>query len=93
MKTNVKVRILESDFDLVCDASKKEILVKSAEFLNNHLKTYRRNNPAIDSEQLALIGALRATCELFGELQTSSEQAKEANEQMQNALNSFGLPN
>ncbi len=90
MKTNVTIRILENSFDLVCDISEKPILLKSAELLNTHLKAFRRSNPAIDSEKLVLMGALRATCELVSEVDTLSDQAKVANGEMQKALNLLG---
>ncbi|MBS9777886.1 MAG: cell division protein ZapA [Gammaproteobacteria bacterium] len=86
MKTNVSIRILENEFPLVCDISEKPILIKSAEILNNHLREFRRNNPAIDSEQLILMGALRATCEIVNQLETLSDQAKIANTEMQKAI-------
>ncbi len=90
MKTNVSVRILENDFNLVCDISEKPVLIKSAELLNTHLKAFRRSNPAIDLEQLVLMGALRATCELVSEMETLSDQAKVANGEMQKALDLLG---
>ncbi len=90
MKTNVNVRILESDFHLVCDLHEKPQLVKSAEILNTHLKEFRRSNPSIENEQLILMGALRATCELVNQLDTLSDQAKIANEEMHKALALLG---
>lgn len=90
MKTNVRVRILENDFDLVCDINEKAVLIRSAELLNNSLKTFRRGNPSIDNEQLVLMGALRTTCELVGEIETLSDQAKVANGEMQKALDLLG---
>lgn len=90
MKTNVRVRILENDFDLVCDINEKAVLTRSAELLNNSLKTFRRSNPSIDNEQLVLMGALRTTCELVGEIETLSDQAKVANGEMQKALDLLG---
>ncbi len=78
MKTNVTIRILENSFDLVCDIN------------DTHLKAFRRSNPAIDSEKLILMGALRATCELVSEVDTLSDQAKVANGEMQKALNLLG---
>lgn len=86
MKTNVSVRILESDFQLVCDISEKPILVKSAKLLDNQLREFRRNNPAMDSEQLLLMGALRNTCELVSKVETLSDQAKVANAEIQQVL-------
>lgn len=90
MKTNVSIRILENDFHLVCDISEKPLLTKSAEILNNHLKKFRRDNPSIDNEQLLLMGALRATCEIVSEVDTLSDQAKVANGEMQKALALLG---
>ena len=90
MKTNISIRILENDFHLVCDINEKKLLKKSAEFLNDHLKTFRRNNPSIDSDQLLLMGALRATFEAMKERDALSDQAKVANGEMQKALNILG---
>lgn len=90
MKTNVSIRILENDFDLMCDVKEKPVLLQSAELLNNHLKSFRRSHPAIDNEQLLLMGALRATCELVEKLNTLSDQAKVANNEMQSALDLLG---
>lgn len=87
MKTNVTIRILENDFPLVCDINEKPLLLKSAEVLNNHLKTFRRSNPALETDQLILMGALRATCELVSEIETLSDKAKVANGEMEKALN------
>ncbi len=86
MKTNVNIKILENDFHLVCDINEKALLTKSAEILNGHLKAFRRSNPSIDREQLLLMGALRATCEIVSEVETLSDQAKVANEEMRKAL-------
>lgn len=86
MKTNVTIRILENDFELMCDVSEKPLLLKSAELLNNHLKTFRRSNPSIDAEQLLMMGSLRTVCELVNEVETLSDQAKVANGEMQKAL-------
>ncbi len=86
MKTNISIRILENDFHLVCDVNEKEVLLKSAEILNSHLKAFRRANPSIDSEQLLLMGALRATCELVNDADELSDQAKTANSKVQKAL-------
>ncbi len=90
MKTNVTIRILENDFDLICEVNEKPILIKGAELLNNHLKSFRRSNPTIDIEQLVLMGALRATCELVSEVETLSDQAKVANTEMKKALDRLG---
>lgn len=86
MKTNISIRILENDFHLVCDVNEKDLLAKSAELLNAHLKAFRRANPSVDSEQLLLMGALRATCELVNEVDTLSDQAKVANGEMKKAI-------
>lgn len=86
MKTNVSVRIMDSDYQLVCGSEEKEVLVKGAEILNQHLKTFRRNNPSIDIEKVLVMGALRATCDLVGELETLSDQAKITNGEMKKAL-------
>lgn len=85
-KTNVTVRIMDSDFPLVCDVEEKALLLKSAELLNRHLKAFRRANPNIDSEQVVIMGALRATCDLINELETLSQQATVANAEMHTAL-------
>ncbi len=86
MKTNISIRILENDFHLVCDVNEKDVLAKGAELLNSHLKAFRRANPSIDSEQLLLMGALRATCELLAEADTLSEQAKTVNSEIKKVL-------
>ncbi len=89
-KTNVTVRIMDSDFPLVCDINEKKLLLQSAEMLNQHLKTFRRANPNIDNEQIIIMGALRATCELVNKIETLSDQAKVANGEMQKALALLG---
>ncbi len=75
---------------MICDISEKPVLLKSADLLNNHLRAFRRSNPAIDSEQMVLMGALRATCELVDKIETLSDQAKVANGEMQQALDLLG---
>lgn len=86
MKTNVTVRIMESDFQLLCDVDEKELLIKGAEQLNQHLKAFRRSNPGIDAEKGVVMGALRATCELINAVETLSDQAVVANAEVQKAL-------
>lgn len=86
MKTNVTVRIMESDFQLLCDVDEKDLLIKGAEQLNQHLKTFRRSNPGIDSEKGMIMGALRATCELINAVETLSDQASVTNAEVQKAL-------
>ncbi|PIE45648.1 MAG: hypothetical protein CSA45_01970 [Gammaproteobacteria bacterium] len=90
MKTNVTVRIMDTDYPLVCDISEKALLVKSAEILSKHLKAFRRNNPSIEPEQLLVMGALRTTCELVAEVDTLSDQAKVANGEIHKALAALG---
>lgn len=86
MKTNVNVRIMDSDFPLMCDIEEKEVLLKSAEMLNHHLKAFRRKNPSVEAEKVFIMGALRATCELMTEIATLSDQAKVANAEMAKTL-------
>ncbi|PIE41633.1 MAG: hypothetical protein CSA47_02615 [Gammaproteobacteria bacterium] len=86
MKTNVTVRIMDSDYQLLCDVEEKELLIRSADVLSQHLKSFRRDNPSIDVEKLLVMGALRSTCELVSELDTLSDQAKIANNEMQKTL-------
>lgn len=86
MKTNVTVRIMDSDYPLLCDVEEKELLIRSADMLSQYLKDFRRDNPAIDVERLLVMGALRTTCELVSELDTLSDQAKVANGEMAKAL-------
>lgn len=89
MKTNITVRILDSDYQLLCDVEEKALLMRSAEVLSQNLKTFRRDNPAIDVERLLVMGALRTTCELVSELDTLSDQAKIANGEMTKAIDSI----
>ncbi len=86
MKTNLTVRIMDSDYQLLCDVEEKELLVKSADILSQNLKAFRRDNPAIDVERLLVMGALRTTCELVSEIDTLSDQAKIANGEMEKVL-------
>ncbi len=86
MKTNVTVRIMDSDYQLLCDVEEKELLIRSADVLSRNLKSFRRDNPSIDVEKLLVMGALRTTCELVSELDTLSDQAKVANDEMKKAL-------
>ncbi len=89
MKTNVTVRILDSDYQLLCDVEEKELLIRSAETLSQHLKSFRRLNPAMDFEKLLVMGSLRTTCELVSELDTLSDQAKVANGEMSKAIHTI----
>ncbi len=89
MKTNVTVRIMDSDYQLLCEVEEKEVLIRSAEVLSQNLKAFRRENPAIEIEKLLVMGALRTTCELVGELDQLSLQAKVANEEMERTLKSL----
>lgn len=86
MKTNLTVRIMDRDYQLLCDVEEKALLLRSAEVLNQNLKTFRRDNPAIDIERLLVMGALRTTCELVSEIDTLSDQAKIANGEMEKAV-------
>lgn len=86
MKTNVSVRIMDTDYQLLCETEEKDILVKGAGILNQHLKDFRRNNPSVDIEKVLIMGALRATCELVGELDTLSDQAKITNGEIKKTL-------
>lgn len=86
MKTNITVRILDSDYQLLCDVEEKELLVRSAEVLSQNLRTFRRDNPAIDVERLLVMGALRTTCELVNQLDMLSDQAKVVNSEITKAL-------
>lgn len=86
MKTNVTVRIMDSDYQLLCDVEEKELLIRGADVLNQNLKSFRRNNPSVDIERLLVMGALRTTCELVSELDTLSDQATVANGEMAKAI-------
>lgn len=86
MKTNITVRIMDSDYQLLCDVEEKELLMRSADVLSQNLKTFRRDNPSIDVEKLLIMGALRTTCELVSEVDTLSDQAKVANGEMKKTL-------
>ncbi len=86
MKTNVTVRIMDSDYQLLCEVEEKELLMKSAEILSQNLKAFRRSNPAVDVEKLFVMGALRTTCELVSELEDAADLAKIANSDMSKAL-------
>lgn len=86
MKTNLTVRIMDRDYQLLCDVEEKALLVSSAELLSQNLKTFRRDNPSIDIERLLVMGALRTTCELVSEINTLSDQAKIANGEMEKAV-------
>lgn len=90
MKTNVTVRIMDSDFQLLCDVDEKELLIKGAEMLNQHLRTFRRNNPGIEAEKSVIMGALRATCELINTVDTLSDQASVTNTEVQKVLAQLG---
>lgn len=87
MKTNVLVRIMGSDFQLACDVSEREVLIRSADILNQHLKEFRRKNSSLDAEKLLLTGALGITCELLKENDRLSQQASLANTELKKVLN------
>ncbi len=86
MKTNVTVRILDSDYQLLCDVEEKELLIRSAEILSQNLKSFRRGNPSIEFEKLLIMGSLYTTCGLVKEVDTLSDQAKVANGEMLKAI-------
>lgn len=86
MKTNVSVRIMDSDYQLLCETEEQALLIKSANLLNKQLKDFRQQNPSIDMEKVLVMGALRATCELVSELDTLSDQAKITNGEIQKTL-------
>ncbi|MPV85838.1 cell division protein ZapA [Ostreibacterium oceani] len=86
MKTNVTVRIMDTDYHLACEIDEKDRLIKGADYLNQHLKAFRRDHPSVASERLMTMGALRVTCELMQELETLSDQAKVANGEMDKLL-------
>lgn len=87
MKTNVTVRIMDSDFPLMCEADEKDVLIKSAELLNQQLKAFRRKNPSLDMEKVLMMGALRSTVELYGEIERLSDQAKIVNGEVMKTVN------
>ncbi len=89
MKTNVLVRIMGNDFQLACDVSEREVLIRSADILNQHLKDFRRKNSNLDAEKLLLTGALGITCELVKENDRMSQQASLANTELKKALDSL----
>lgn len=89
MKTNVLVRIMGSDFQLACDVSEREVLIRSADILNQHLKDFRRKNSSLDTEKLLLTGALGITCELLKENDRLSHQASLANTELKKALDNL----
>ncbi len=86
MKTNVTVRIMDSDYQLLCEVEEKDLLLRSAEILSQNLKSFRRANPAVDVEKLFVMGALRTTCELVSELDSASSLAKIANSDINKTL-------
>jgi len=86
MKTNVNVRIMDSDYQLLCDIQEKECLIQSADFLNEQLKAFRRTNPNVEMEKLLVMGALRTTFDLKSQIDTLADQARIANQSIQETL-------
>lgn len=80
---------MDSDFQLLCDVDEKELLVKGAEVLNQHLRAFRRSNPGVDVEKGLIMGALRATCDLVNTVDTLSDQASVVNTEVHKAISSL----
>ncbi len=86
MKTTVNVRIMETDYHLACNAGEERALIKSAEYLNSHLKEFRKTANEINTEKLAVMGALSLTLELTGKIEELNKQAKQTNQTIDDIL-------
>ncbi len=86
MKTNISVRIMENDFQLVCNEKEKIVLERSAAYLNEQILEFKKTNSGIDNEKTVLMGALRTVCNLVTEMDNNQLVNTEANSKLNNIL-------
>lgn len=94
----VIVKLLDKDYQVACPPGQEAALVKSADYLDNQLRTIRANGKVIGLERIAVMAALNISNELLHNNETNkqpdsgrsnSSQIKNLNDKLEEALHRF----
>lgn len=95
----VIVRLLEKEYQVACPPGQQQALARSAQHLDQQMRTIKSNGKVIGLERIAVMAALNITNELLQNrtepmetnepVSTNGNQLKSLNDRLDEALNRF----
>lgn len=79
-KIKVNLQVLESEYQLMCEAHERNALIEAADNLNMQLAEMRRNNPRVPIDRLVMMGAIQMAFDLQQERETLTKEVRIVNE-------------
>ena len=90
-KSKLKIKILNQDYEITCNAGDENDLIKSSELLNEKMSEIKNSGKTIGIDRIAIITALKFAKEIISLKENSVQLTEDSAQKIESIQNKLDL--